>query len=215
MFDSGVAKLILRLSWQSMLSHRVKTFVVGFIIFFGVFLLVLTDALMTSINQGMSSSITSSITGDLQIYDSRAEDRLSLTGTMGNFMTQPNLGSIPDFEPVKNLLETHPNVRAIVPMGTDTALIFQGNTIDQLVTDIRQRLLHDGSRADIRAPIEQLRTTCAQIKSEYTWIAKAIGSKPKTVEALENLLCSTKTSGKHSMITSKSACNLSTRKSLR
>ena len=96
-------KLLSQLAWRSLWSHRAKSLVVGTVIAIGVFLLVLADALLDSIHEGMESSITASITGHLQIYDNRAEDKLSLMGTMGNFLTKPHIGQIENFQQVRRL----------------------------------------------------------------------------------------------------------------
>lgn len=138
MFNLGFIALLIKLSWRSIWSHRVKSFVVGCIIFIGVFLLVLSDAMLTSINLAMEKSLTWSITGHLQVYDSKARDKLTMLGMVGSLGADPNVGRIENFGKIKKILETNPNVKHIVPMGTDYALVFGGNTIDKLVSSLRE-----------------------------------------------------------------------------
>ena len=93
----GFLPLLIRLSWRSIWSHRIKSVVVGCIIFIGIFFLVLTDAMMTSINLAMEKSLTKSITGHIQLFDSNARDKLTMLGMAGNLGADPNVGRIDDF----------------------------------------------------------------------------------------------------------------------
>ena len=138
MFNLGFFALLIKLSWRSIWSHRIKSMVVGCIIFIGVFLLVLSDAMLSSINLAMEKSLTWSITGHLQIYDSKARDKLSMLGMAGSLGADPNVGRIENFAEVRKVIETHPNVKHVLPMGTNYGLVFRGNTIDKLVNDLRE-----------------------------------------------------------------------------
>ena len=131
-------QLVLLLAIRSFWDHRIKNLVVGLIVFFGVFLLVSTGAMLDSINRAMESSITESITGHLQIYDENAEDKLSMMGLAGNFLSKPHIGHISDFHTVRSLVERHPNVKAVVPMGTDATIVYSGNSMDRAVLVFRQ-----------------------------------------------------------------------------
>ena len=138
MLNISFLSLLVKLSWRSMWSHRIKSMVVGCIIFIGVFFLVFSDALLSSINLAMEKSLTWSITGHIQVYDSKARDKLTMLGMVGSLGADPNVGRIENFGKVKKVLETHPNVKHVVPMGTDYALVFGGNTIDRLVNSLRE-----------------------------------------------------------------------------
>jgi len=138
MFNLGFFVLLIKLSWRSIWSHRIKSMVVGCIIFIGVFLLVLSDAMLSSINLAMEKSLTWSITGHLQMYDSKARDKLSMLGMAGSLGADPNVGRIENFADVRKVIETHPNVKHILPMGTNYGLVFRGNTIDKLVSELRE-----------------------------------------------------------------------------
>src|SRR5690606_28468796 len=137
MFNTAFLALLVKLSWRSIWSHRIKSLVVGCIIMIGVFLLVMSDAMMSSINLAMEKSLTWSITGHLQAYDSKARDKLTMLGMVGSLGADPNVGRIENFAEVKKLALQHPNVKHIVPMGTNYGLVFRGNIIDKLVTELR------------------------------------------------------------------------------
>jgi len=133
-------QLIFLVSTRSLWNHRMKNLVVGLLIFFGVFLLVVADAMLDSINRGMESSITASITGHLQLYDANADDQLAMMGMMANLLSKPRVGHIQDFKSLRKIVEQHPNVKALIPMGTDVAIVYSGNSIDQAVSEFRQAL---------------------------------------------------------------------------
>lgn len=137
MFNFGFLSLLVKLSWRSIWSHRIKSLVVGCIIFIGVFLLVISDAMLSSINLAMEKSLTWSITGHLQAYDKNARDKLTMLGMAGSLGADPNVGRIENFGRIKKILEKHPNVKHVIPMGTDYAMVFGGNTIDKLITALR------------------------------------------------------------------------------
>ncbi len=138
MINFSFLLLLVKLSWRSIWSHRIKSLVVGCIIFIGVYLLVVTDAMMSSINVSMEKSLTWSVTGHLQAYDSKARDKFTMLGMVGSLGAEPNVGRIENFAKVKEVLQSHPNVKHVIPMGTDYALVFRGNTIDKLVNTLRE-----------------------------------------------------------------------------
>src|SRR5690606_28016424 len=137
-FNSSFIALLIKLSWRSVWSDRIKSLGVGCIMLMGVFLLVLSGAMLSSINLAMEKSLTWSITGHLPVYDAKARDKLTMLGMVGSLGADPNVGRIENFGKAKKVLETHPNVKHVIPMGTDYALVFGGNTIDKLVTSLRE-----------------------------------------------------------------------------
>lgn len=187
-------KLLSQLAWRSLWSHRAKSLVVGTVIAIGVFLLVLADALLDSIHEGMESSITASITGHLQIYDNRAEDKLSLMGTMGNFLTKPHIGQIENFQQVRRLVEQHPNVTAVIPMGTDSAIIFSGNSMDQTTDALRDTMAQfspntgdDLKVIALQPSIDRVNSIVEHLRKEYELILQLSESSTETEQALQNL----------------------------
>lgn len=187
MIRSGMLSLVLSLAWRSLWSHRVKSFVVGTIILFGVFLLVVADAMLDSINEAMESSITASITGHLQVFDERAEDQLSLMGTFGTFFSRPHVGQIDDYEPVQKVLERHPNVQALVPMGSDNAVIFKGNSVDQAVTALREKMQETKDPQALAPLVDKIKLLINHLVEEYAMIRAFSGESTKAKQAETNL----------------------------
>ncbi|PCJ16609.1 MAG: hypothetical protein COB04_10485 [Gammaproteobacteria bacterium] len=191
---TGMLGLMNQLAWRSLWSHRAKSLVVGTVIAMGVFILVLADAMLDSIYDGMESSITSSITGQLQLYDKEAEDKLSLMGTLGNFLTEPHFGQIDDFETVRKTVEAHPNVAAVIPMGTDSAMIFSGNSMDQALQELRDaidqanlELSPEQTLLVLKSPISRVKAIVEHLSDEYQLIAKITGQSDSTVTALKHI----------------------------
>lgn len=189
--DRSVLQLIFQLSVRSLWSHRLKNLVVGTIIFIGVFLLVVANAMLDSIGRGMESSITASITGHLQLYDKNAQDRLSMMGMMGNFLSTPNIGHIADFETLRATVEKVPNVKAVVPMGTDTAIVYSGNRIDQATAALRQAIkqlapsmTRQQKEQTLQPHIQSLNDLLAHLQREYQLIVAFSANQDKTREAL-------------------------------
>ncbi len=97
----------------------------------------------------MSDSIQKSLGGQLQVYNASSEDPLELYGGMRG---ESRLEPIPDFAAVKAVLSKVPNVRDVVPMGIDQALVATGNVIDIALERLRGdvRRLEEGESATRR-----------------------------------------------------------------
>jgi len=91
-------------------------------------------ALLDSLDSAMSRSVIGSVAGHIQVYSSKSKDELALWGSFGS---EPDLSVLDDFSKVKKTLESVPNVRAVVPMGINGALVTSGNTIDQTLEKLR------------------------------------------------------------------------------
>ena len=192
--DKGVLQLVFQLSIRSLWSHRVKNLVVGSIIFIGVFLLVTANAMLDSVGRGMESSITASITGHLQLYDKDAQDQLSMMGMMGNFLSKPHIGHVADFQTLRNEIEKHPNVKAVIPMGTDTTIVYGGNRIDQAAAELRQALKRlppaltvQEKQQHLHGHLQHLQDLIDHLHREYQLIIKFSGKQTKTAQALVDL----------------------------
>jgi ABC-type lipoprotein release transport system permease subunit len=192
--DKGVLQLVFQLSIRSLWSHRVKNLVVGSIIFIGVFLLVTANAMLDSVSKGMESSITASITGHLQLYDKDAQDQLSMMGMMGNFLSKPHIGHVADFQTLRNEIEQHPNVKALIPMGTDTTIVYGGNRIDRAATELRHALKQlppaltaKEKQQHLHSHIQRLRDLIEHLHREYQLIIEFSGKQTKTAQALADL----------------------------
>jgi len=129
-------KVLLAMSWRSLLAHRGSSGLVAMIIAFGAFLVVLGTTLIESIDQSMSQSIVASVAGHLQVYSADARDELALYGS--GFMADDDLGELRDADALRQLLEAQPNVKAAVPMGIVMTMVTRGGSeIDRALEDLR------------------------------------------------------------------------------
>lgn len=140
-------RLLVQMALRNLFAARLKSLIVGGIIFGGAFGLVVVGSLVSSIGDGMSRSIIDGIAGHVQIYSAQSKDELALLGQMG--MGDPDLKALDNFSRVRDAVETLPHVKAVVPMGTQGALITSGNTIDlaleRLRDAVRKKLAGDRS----------------------------------------------------------------------
>src|SRR3990172_7839040 len=142
----GAAGVLLQIAFRNLLASKAKTLIVGGIILFGALLVVVGSSLLDSVDRGMRGSIQGSLAVQLQIYSSRSKDDLALYGGM---MGESRLEPIEDFAGLKRVLEKVPNVKGVVPMGIDQAMVATGNEFDvaleKLRSDARKRTGGDGS----------------------------------------------------------------------
>ncbi len=142
----GAAGVLLQIAFRNLLASKAKTLIVGGIILFGALLVVVGSSLLDSVDRGMRGSIQGSLAGQLQIYSARSKDDLALYGGM---MGESKLEPIEDFAALKRVLEKVPNVKGVVPMGIDQAMVATGNEFDvaleKLRSDVRKRMAGDVS----------------------------------------------------------------------
>lgn len=128
--------ILIKFAFRNIFLHKMKTLIVGSILIFGSFLAVLGNSIVDAIASGMKSSITQSVTGDLQIYSDQAKEKLSVFGNIDG--SPSDVGYVPNFSKIKESLLRLPNVRSIIPMGGNFALMNPGNVIDIQVEKLRQ-----------------------------------------------------------------------------
>jgi ABC-type lipoprotein release transport system permease subunit len=127
-------RVLLRIAFRNLVASRVRTVIIGLIVLVGALIVVVGASLMESIDRGMRTSIQGSLGGQLQVYQSTSEGQLELYGGLrGESLLDP----IPDFARVKAALLKVPNVRMIVPMGIDQALVATGNAFDVALEKLR------------------------------------------------------------------------------
>jgi len=131
---TGKVKVLLRIALRNLAAGRARTAIIGTILLVGTLLVVVGSSLVESVDRGMRSSIQGSLGGQLQVYDARSKDELALYGGMGR---EPLLEPIVDFSRVKAELEKVPNVKRVIPMGIDQALVATGNQIDVALERLR------------------------------------------------------------------------------
>jgi ABC-type lipoprotein release transport system permease subunit len=147
-------RVLLRIAFRNLVASRVRTVIIGLIVLVGALIVVVGASLMESIDRGMRTSIQGSLGGQLQVYQSTSEGQLELYGGLrGESLLDP----IPDFARVKEVLSKVPNVRMIVPMGIDQALVATGNAFDVTLARLREdvrRLQADPKDAEARRGLE-------------------------------------------------------------
>jgi hypothetical protein len=132
-------RVLLRIAFRNLVASRVRTVIIGLIVLVGALIVVVGASLMDSIDRGMRTSIQGSLGGQLQVYSSTSEGQLELYGGLrGESLLDP----VRDFARVKAVLSRVPNVKTIVPMGIDQALVATGNAFDVALEKLR---------ADVRA----------------------------------------------------------------
>ncbi|WP_224369347.1 ABC transporter permease [Hyalangium versicolor] len=152
----GTLKLLLQVAFRNLLKSKVNI-IIGGIIFFPSCLVVTGGSLLDSMNSSMSRSIIGSLSGHLQVYSDKSKEELALFGNMGG---EADIAAIDSFTPIKTALEKHPNVKTVVPMGTNGALITSGNTVDLTLARIRdlyRKNAAEGETPERRAQIESLK----------------------------------------------------------
>ena len=139
-------KLLVQVAFRNLFKSWVNV-IIGGIIFFATFLVVLGSSVIDSIDESMSRSIIGSLAGHVQVYSDRSKEELALFGSMAG---EADVAAIDSFEPIRATLEKHPNVKTVVPMGTNGAFITAGNTVDQTLSKLRG--LYRMSEAERAAP---------------------------------------------------------------
>jgi len=125
--------ILLRIALRNIAATKIRTLIIGLLITFGTMLVVVGGSLLSTLDRSMARSIIGSVSGHLQLCDEGAKDSLEFfsppTGT-------PDLGQIRDFPKVKAALEELPEVEAVVPMGSDFAMVFSGNVMDVKIAEL-------------------------------------------------------------------------------
>ena len=179
-----MGRVLFRLSLRNIFAHRTSSFIVGLIIFVGTFLVVVGTALLDSVNASMARSITSSIAGHLQLYDRDARDELALFGSM--FMGGDDFGKIDDFAELRRVVEAHPNVRAVVPMGTNLVTVFTGNEIDVALEELRAAVKAEDERGRAQSAAK-LRKIAIMLQDDVKNRLPVSADKAKLEQHLEDL----------------------------
>ncbi len=145
-------RVLLRIAFRNLTAAPIRTAIIGAIVLVGSLIVVVGSSLLDSIDRGMRTSIQGSLGGHLQVYDARSEDDLQLYGGLrGESLLEP----MEDFARVKEVLAKVPNVRQVVPMGVDQAMVATSTTFDaaleKLRDDIRRMEAGDRSPERLRA----------------------------------------------------------------
>jgi ABC-type lipoprotein release transport system permease subunit len=168
-------RVLLRIAFRNLTASPVRTAILGAIVLVGSLIVVVGSSVLDSIDRGMRTSIQGSLGGHLQVYDARSEGTLELYGGLrGESLLEP----IEDFAKVKEVLAKVPNVKQVVPMGIDQAMVAIGNVFDvgleRLRDDARRleagedgpelRRRYTAHQAHVRRMVELLREEIAQAR---------------------------------------------------
>ncbi|QSQ18690.1 FtsX-like permease family protein [Pyxidicoccus parkwayensis] len=158
----GHFRLLLQVAFRNLFTSKINL-LIGGIIFLGTLLVVVGGALLDSMDSAMSRSIIGSVAGHIQVYSDESKDELGLFGQMGG---EPDLAAVDDFSRIKPVLEKHPNVKTVVPMGTSGALITSGNTVDLTLArlrDLYKKRAESGETPGLRENIDSLKAHVRQM----------------------------------------------------
>lgn len=169
----SVLLLLMKLGIQSVIAHKRKSMIVGGLMGFGAFIVVTGTSLLGSIEQSMRGSIVESLTGDIQVYDKDAKDELQLFG--GFSMGNPDVGELPDYSKVRDVLMQNDNVKAVLPMGTAVATVSTPGDLDRALDALRDAVRKSDSEAlkGSVARVRQLATIILDQRGRRAEIAKS------------------------------------------
>lgn len=184
------ALMLVQISLRNLLASKINL-LIGGLLLLGTFFFVLFGALLDTLSDSMSKSVVGSVAGHIQIYSSKSKDELSLYGTMGG---DPDLGAITEFPKIKQALETLPNVKTVVPMGTSGALITSGNTVDLTLEKLRELYKsRDGKSTNPAAQKLSPEQYAAQIDSQKSHVRQIVKVLQGDTEKAGVMLDETKT----------------------
>ncbi len=127
-------RVLMRIAVRNLVASRVRTVILGLIVLVGSLIVVVGASVMDSIDRGMRTSIQGSLGGQLQVYAASSKDPLALYGGM---MGMSRLDPMEDFSKVKEVLLKVPEVKTVVPLGIDQALVATGNAFDGALERLR------------------------------------------------------------------------------
>jgi len=171
-------RILLTIAFRNLLASPVRTFILGAIILLGSLIVVVGASVLDSIDRGMRTSIQGSLGGQLQLYDGRSEDQLALYGEMTG---ESRLEPIEDYAALKAVVAKVPNVKQVVPMGIDQAMIATGNAFDLALERLRNdvRRLEGGERGpeldrSYAAHLAHVRRMIELLSGEYAQAAAIV-----------------------------------------
>lgn len=126
--------LLARVAVGNLLSSFLNVFV-GAVLAFAAALLLIGASLFSTLDQSLSKSIVGSVTGHYQVYAARSKTSLEVYGRMDG--TDSTLAPLDGFPALKARLLALPDVARVVPMGSCTAQISAGNTVDLTLERLR------------------------------------------------------------------------------
>jgi len=154
--------ILLRISARNLFRSRINL-LIGAVILGGTLVVVVGGALLDSVVSSMSRSIIGSVAGHVQVYSARSKDDFAIWPMGGS---DPDLSPMTDWERTQKLLEGVPNVKAVIPMGINAALVTSGNTVDLTLEELRSVIREErehGATPELEARRQSLKEHVRQI----------------------------------------------------
>ena len=154
--------ILLRIAGRNLFRSRINL-LIGSVILGGTMLVVVGGAMLNSVISAMSRSIIGSVAGHIQVYSGASKEDFAIWPMGG---TDPDLSPMLDWERKQKLLASVPNVRAVIPMGINAALITSGNTVDLTLEELRsvvREAKEHGNTPELEARRESLKEHVRQI----------------------------------------------------
>lgn len=127
----------IKIAFRNIFLHKLKTTIIGLILVFGTVLAIMGNAFVDAITKGMQRSLTNSVTGHIQIYSSKAKDKLAVFGSIDGSLS--DIGYVNDFKKVRDvLMKNVDNIKSIIPLGLNYAMVSPGNLLDIKIEELRQ-----------------------------------------------------------------------------
>jgi len=146
--------LLIRIAVRNILATPVRTLIIGVLVVFGTVLVVVGGSLLSTLDGTMAKSIVGSVSGHLQIHSADARDELDLFNPPSG---TPDLGHLQDYTAIKEIVMGVDGVEAVIPMGTDLAMVYSGNILDIRIAELKDAL-EAGDQ-------EQVKTIAAHLRS--------------------------------------------------
>jgi len=134
--------ILLKIAARNLFRSRINL-LIGAVILGGTFLVVVGGALLDSVVSSMSRSIIGSVAGHVQVYSARSKDEFAIWPMGGS---DPDLSPMTDWERTQKVLESVPNVKSVIPMGINAALVTSGNTVDLTLAELRDVIREEKER---------------------------------------------------------------------
>ena len=147
----GQLGVLFRIALRNLFKSRINL-LIGAVVLGGTWLVVVGGALLDSVVSSMSRSIIGSVAGHIQVYSARSKDDFAIWPMGGN---DPDLSPITDWEKTQRALASVPNVKAVIPMGINAALVTSGNTVDLTLEELRNVVREQKERGSTPELAEQ------------------------------------------------------------
>ena len=157
--------LAFTMALKSLLAHRVKSLIVGSLLVLGTVLVTCGIALLDNVEQSIARSVIESLAGHLQIYDSRAQDKLAIYGDGSGGM--PDVGEIDSFKSLLEAVNGFDNIDALIPMGVNLASMNRGNALERRLATWRKEI-NTESPSSRTLRIAQIKDLLTELKSDLT-----------------------------------------------